>query len=99
MAALRLLGRHSHLCVKCFISLPIAKADPSSVTFPVAYFFDKYPWRREPLVVAVLVLEGALVLFMLATPFWVMVIARFLMGAASKVVWSGEFSLIFPRAR
>jgi predicted MFS family arabinose efflux permease len=40
--------------------------------------------------VAVLVLEVGLVLFMLFTPFWVMVLSRFLMGAASTVVWSGE---------
>ena len=40
--------------------------------------------------VAIIVLEGALILFMLVTPFWLMVVSRFLMGAASTVVWSGE---------
>lgn len=39
---------------------------------------------------AVLILEGALVLFMLCTPYWVMVVSRFLMGAASSVVWTGN---------
>ena len=43
---------------------------------------------------AVLVLEGGLILFMLATPFWVMILARFVMGAASTVVWSGR---LMPR--
>ncbi|CAD6570457.1 MAG: hypothetical protein TREMPRED_005852 [Tremellales sp. Tagirdzhanova-0007] len=63
-------------------------------SFPIAYFFDRYPWRREPLVVAIIVLEGALILFMLVTPFWLMVVSRFLMGAASTVVWSVGFALI-----
>lgn len=59
-------------------------------TLPVAYFFHKYPFRRIPLVIAVIVLELALVLFMLANPFWAMVVSRFLQGASSTVVWSGE---------
>jgi len=60
------------------------------VTFPVAYLCDKYPWRRGPLLFAVIILEGALVMFMLCTPYWVMVVSRFLMGAASTIVWSGS---------
>ncbi|WVQ79320.1 hypothetical protein IAT38_001417 [Cryptococcus sp. DSM 104549] len=63
-------------------------------TFPVAYFFHKYPYRRNPLIIAVLVLEGALVLFMLARPYWAMLVSRFLQGAASTVVWSVGFALI-----
>lgn len=64
-------------------------------TLPVAYFFHKHPFRRIPLIVAVIILELSLILFMLATPFWAMVISRFLQGASSTVVWSGELSLIF----
>ncbi|KAK8849598.1 hypothetical protein IAR55_004933 [Kwoniella newhampshirensis] len=63
-------------------------------TLPVAWFFHKYPYRRDPLIAAILVLEGALVLFMLAKPYWVMVLARFLQGAASTIVWSVGFALI-----
>jgi DHA1 family vesicular acetylcholine transporter-like MFS transporter 3 len=46
------------------------------VSFPVAYFFHIYPWRRGPLIVGVITLEVGLVVFMLVTPFWAMVIAR-----------------------
>ncbi|KGB77925.2 hypothetical protein CNBG_4012 [Cryptococcus deuterogattii R265] len=63
-------------------------------TLPVAYFFHKHPFRRIPLVVAVIILELSLILFMLATPFWAMVISRFLQGASSTVVWSVGFALI-----
>ncbi|OXG80543.1 hypothetical protein C348_03667 [Cryptococcus neoformans Gb118] len=63
-------------------------------TLPVAYFFHKYPFRRIPLIVAVIVLELSLILFMLATPYWAMVISRFLQGASSTVVWSVGFALI-----
>lgn len=62
---------------------------------PVAYFFNKYPYRRGPLIVAVLALEVGLILFMLIQPYPVMVISRFIQGAASAVVWSGKpFPLI-----
>ncbi|WVQ75008.1 hypothetical protein IAR50_004616 [Cryptococcus sp. DSM 104548] len=63
-------------------------------TFPIAYFFHKHPYRRVPLVVAVIILELSLVLFMLARPYWAMVVSRFLQGAASTVVWSVGFALI-----
>ncbi|EIW71600.1 hypothetical protein TREMEDRAFT_67860 [Tremella mesenterica DSM 1558] len=58
-------------------------------SLPVAYFFHIYPYRRIPLIVAVLVLEGSFVLFILVKPFWVMVISRFLQGVSSAVVWLG----------
>ncbi|WRT69613.1 uncharacterized protein IL334_006602 [Kwoniella shivajii] len=63
-------------------------------TMPVAYFFHKYPYRRSPLIVAVLVLEVAVVLFMTIKAYWVMVLSRFIQGAASTVVWSVGFALI-----
>ncbi|ORX37801.1 major facilitator superfamily domain-containing protein [Kockovaella imperatae] len=63
-------------------------------TFPVAYYFGRYPYRRLPLVAAVIILEAAQILFMLAKPYAALVIARFLMGAASTVVWVVGFALI-----
>ncbi|KAL7425017.1 hypothetical protein Q5752_000704 [Cryptotrichosporon argae] len=63
-------------------------------TFPVAGFFHRHPWRREPLIAAVIVLEGSMVLFMLARPYWAMVVARVLQGCSSTVVWTIGFSLI-----
>lgn len=63
-----------------------------AVTFPVAWYFARKPYRRGPLVVGVCVLEGGLLLFMLCRPYWVMVVSRFLQGAASTVVWTGTSS-------
>ena len=63
-------------------------------TFPIAYFFHRHPYRRLPLIVAVLVLQLALVLFMVASPYWVLVISRFLQGAASTAIWTVGFALI-----
>ncbi|EKD00126.1 hypothetical protein A1Q2_05562 [Trichosporon asahii var. asahii CBS 8904] len=63
-------------------------------TFPVAFFFHRYPFRRGPLIVAVLVMEGSFVMFMLANPYWCMIVSRFLQGACSCVVWSVGLALI-----
>ncbi|KAL1406570.1 hypothetical protein Q8F55_008276 [Vanrija albida] len=63
-------------------------------TFPVAYFFHRYPVRRMPLVVAVLIMEGSFVLFMVAKPYWCMVLSRVIQGACSAVVWTVGFALI-----
>ena len=61
------------------------------------------PWRTfsidtltvgAPLVIGVVGLELALVLFMVAQPFWVMVVSRFLQGACSTVIWCVGFALI-----
>jgi MFS family permease len=41
------------------------------------------------MIAAVLALELGLILFMLIQPYPVMVISRFIQGAASAVVWSG----------
>jgi MFS family permease len=62
-------------------------------TFPVAFFFHRYPWRRGPLVIAVLVMEGSFLLFMFAKPYWAMVLSRVIQGACSCVVWTGEWNL------
>lgn len=63
-------------------------------TFPVAFFFHRYPFRRGPLIAAVLLMEGSFVMFMLANPYWCMIISRFLQGACSCVVWSVGLALI-----
>ena len=47
------------------------------------------------MIVAVCVLQAALVIFMNVEMFPAMVVARFLQGAASSVVFSGESSLSF----
>jgi hypothetical protein len=45
------------------------------------------------MIMAVIVLQAALVIFMKVEMFPAMVVARFLQGAASSVVFSGESSL------
>jgi MFS family permease len=57
--------------------------------FPVAFFFHRYPYRRTPMIVAVLVLQAALLIFMKVEVFAAMLVARFLQGGASSVVFSG----------
>lgn len=68
-----------------------------AVIFPVAFIFHRYPWRREPMLAAVVMLILALFLFMKVEVFAAMVVARFMQGAASSVVFSGEFSCPTPR--
>lgn len=63
-------------------------------TFPVAFFFHRYPYRRGPLVGAVLLLELSFLLFMFAEPYWCMVVSRFIQGVTSCVVWTVGFALI-----
>lgn len=63
-------------------------------TFPVAFFFHRYPYRRGPLVIATLVMEASFVLFMLAPPYWAMVISRFIQGGCSCVIWTGKSTLL-----
>lgn len=63
-------------------------------TFPVAFFFHRYPFRRGPLIVAVVIMEGSFLMFMLANPYWCMIISRFIQGACSCVVWSVGLALI-----
>nr|XP_019043632.1 hypothetical protein I302_08212 [Kwoniella bestiolae CBS 10118]OCF22562.1 hypothetical protein I302_08212 [Kwoniella bestiolae CBS 10118] len=63
-------------------------------TFPVGYFFHKYPLRRAPLIAAVLALDLAVILFMTINTYWVMVVSRFIQGASSTVVLSVGFALL-----
>lgn len=63
-------------------------------TFPVAFFFHRYPFRRGPLIVAVVIMELSFIMFMLANPYWCMIVSRFLQGACSCVVWSVGLALI-----
>ncbi|ODO05638.1 hypothetical protein I350_04697 [Cryptococcus amylolentus CBS 6273] len=63
-------------------------------TLPVAYFFHKYPYRRLPLEVSVLVMIAANVLLMLSTQFWTMILARYISGAASTVTLTVGLTLI-----
>ncbi|WVQ72794.1 hypothetical protein IAR50_002354 [Cryptococcus sp. DSM 104548] len=63
-------------------------------TLPVAYFFHKYPFRRLPLELSVLVMISANVLFMLSTQFWSMILARYISGVASSVTLTIGLALI-----
>ncbi|WVQ77402.1 hypothetical protein IAR50_007087 [Cryptococcus sp. DSM 104548] len=63
-------------------------------TFPVAYLFHKYPYRRWPLVVAVIGMILSTVLFMLGRPYWTMVLSRTFVGVSSAVIWTVGFALL-----
>ncbi|KAL1405730.1 hypothetical protein Q8F55_007400 [Vanrija albida] len=63
-------------------------------TFPVAYFFHKYRWRRGPLIVAVFVMEASFIMFMLGNHYVAMIMGRILQGACSAVVWTVGLALI-----
>ncbi|WVR08154.1 hypothetical protein IAU60_005200 [Kwoniella sp. DSM 27419] len=61
---------------------------------PVGFIFHRYPYRRGPMVIAVLALMVAIILFMTINAYWVMVLSRFLQGAISTVIWTVGFALI-----
>lgn len=85
--------RYHHLYVPLYqwtVSCSVLDYDNAPGIFPVAFFFHRNPWRREPMLAAVIVLQLALVLFMQVEVFTAMVVARFLQGGASSVVFSGE---------
>lgn len=76
---------------------PLEKEELMSGIFPVAFFFHRYPYRRGPMIAAVCVLQAALFIFMKVEVFTAMIVARFLQGAASSVVFSGECPWFFWR--
>ncbi|WOO83202.1 putative MFS-type transporter2 [Vanrija pseudolonga] len=63
-------------------------------TFPVAYFFHRYRWRRGPLIIAVFVMEASFIMFMLGNHYVAMIMGRILQGACSCVVWTVGMALI-----
>jgi len=63
-------------------------------TAPIAYLSERYNARRLPLVLALVVLQGSLVMFMLAPNYGLMLLARGLQGAASGVVWTVGVALV-----
>ena len=48
---------------------------------------------------AVVILEGAMILFMLVKPYGIMIVARVLQGAAAAVVFSGMSKFRIPQKR
>ncbi|TXT08892.1 hypothetical protein VHUM_03020 [Vanrija humicola] len=63
-------------------------------TFPVAYFFHRYRWRRGPLIVAVFIMEASFIMFMLGNHYVAMICGRILQGMCSCVVWTVGMALI-----
>ncbi|WVF68540.1 hypothetical protein IAT40_003308 [Kwoniella sp. CBS 6097] len=64
------------------------------VTFPIAYFLHRRPWRKVPLLVACCVMQTALFLLMFVQNYAVMVVARALQGLSCTVIWSVGFALL-----
>jgi hypothetical protein len=61
------------------------------VSIPFGYIFAAHTWRRGPLILANLVVIAALLGGMLVRPYGFFVFTRFVMGAASTVIWTGEY--------
>lgn len=59
-----------------------------------AFVFHRFPYRRAPLLGGLVVLQLALVLFAVATPYWCMIVSRLLMGIGSAVVWNVGMAMI-----
>lgn len=67
------------------------------VTPFIGFFFHRFPWRRGPLLFSIVMMQGALIFFMLVTPYWGMILSRVILGASSAIVWSGAYKS--PRCR
>jgi hypothetical protein len=63
------------------------------VSVPFGYIFAAHHWRRGPLVLANLIVIAALLGGMLVKSYIFFLLTRFVMGAASTVIWTGKSDL------
>ncbi|KAG7100054.1 hypothetical protein E1B28_001839 [Marasmius oreades] len=63
-------------------------------TIPTAMISERYNARQRPLVFGILLLIVAIIMLMEAPVYWLMVIARFLQGLASTLVWVPGLALL-----
>ncbi|OCF43885.1 hypothetical protein I317_02328 [Kwoniella heveanensis CBS 569] len=64
------------------------------VTFPIAYFLHRRPWRKGPLLMSCCLMQTALFLLMFVENYAVMILARALQGLSCTVIWSVGFALL-----
>ena len=63
-------------------------------TLPIAYYSEVYNNRKIPLLAGLFALICSQVMFMEARVYWLMVLARFLQGASSAVIWTVGLALL-----
>ncbi|KAF9260826.1 MFS general substrate transporter [Marasmius fiardii PR-910] len=63
-------------------------------TLPIATISERHDARKWPLVLGIFLLIGAIIMLMEAPVYWLMVIARFLQGVASTLVWVPGLALL-----
>jgi DHA1 family solute carrier family 18 vesicular amine transporter 1/2 len=64
-------------------------------TPPVAHFSEAYHNRKVPLLAGLVALVGAQIMFMEAPAYWLMILARFLQGVSSTVIWTVGLALLY----
>ena len=60
----------------------------------IAHFSEVYRNRKVPLVMGLVALTGSQVMFMEAPSYWLMVLARMLLGVSSSVIWAVGLALL-----
>ncbi|GJJ08878.1 hypothetical protein Clacol_003098 [Clathrus columnatus] len=63
-------------------------------TPPITWLSERFHSRRTLLLIGIVGLIGAQILFMLAPVYWVLVVARFLQGTSSTVIWTVGSALL-----
>jgi MFS transporter, DHA1 family, solute carrier family 18 (vesicular amine transporter), member 1/2 len=63
-------------------------------TLPIAYYSEVYHNRKIPLLAGLVALICSQVMFMEAHAYWLMVLARFVQGASSAVIWTVGLALL-----
>ena len=61
----------------------------------MAHFSEVYRNRKTPLLAGLIALIGAQIMFMEAPAYWLMVLARFLQGVSSTVIWTVGLALLY----
>ena len=64
-------------------------------TPPVAHFSEVYRNRKIPLLTGLIALVGSQIMFMEAPTYWLMILARFLQGVSSTVIWTVGLALLY----
>ena len=64
-------------------------------TPPIAHYSEVYRNRKVPLLAGLVALIGSQIMFMEAPTYWLMIIARFLQGVSSTVIWTIGLALLY----
>lgn len=82
-----------HLCA--VDRLLVLRAHPFIATFPIAALSERFNDRKISLILGMLALIGSQVLLMESRKYWTMILARFLQGVSSTMVWVVGLALLY----